>query len=196
MPPKDPYAPIIPTLKSGGVGILPTDTLYGMVGSALNKEAVARIYALRKRDTKKPMIILISNANEVAHFGIVLNAATKKFLKKAWPGKVSIVLSLRPIRASLTKFSYLHRGTRSLAFRLPKTKILRELLKKTGPLVAPSANLQGKPPALTIEWAKRYFGDKVDFYVDIGKLAGEASTLATIRDGKPVILRAGAVKKF
>lgn len=148
-------------LKRGGVAVMPTDTIYGIVGSALKQRAVERIYRVRKRKSSKPFIILISSLHDLAKFGIKPDARAKVFLKKIWPGPISVILPCpRP------KFRYLHRGTKTLAFRVPKPKALRALLKKTGPLVAPSANIEGELPALNIKEAKGYFGDKVDVYVD------------------------------
>ena len=179
----------IVTLKKGGVGVLATDTLYGIVGSALQKEVVTRIYALRKRDLNKPMIILISDINDVLKFDVLLSAADKKILNKLWPNKISVILD-----CASSKFEYLHRGTKTLAFRLPADKNLRVLLKETGPLVAPSANTQGEPPAKTITEAKDYFGNNVDFYLDSGVVDSEPSTVVSIENGKLKIIRAGAVK--
>ncbi|MDP3729453.1 MAG: Sua5/YciO/YrdC/YwlC family protein, partial [bacterium] len=68
------------------------------------------------------------------------------------------------------------------------------LLKKTGPLVAPSANPQGLTPALTIAQAKKYFGNHVDFYVNAGTLRSKSSTLVAIEKGNLIIKRFGAVK--
>jgi L-threonylcarbamoyladenylate synthase len=172
-------------LGAGGVGIMPTDTIYGIVGSALDKKAVERIYRLRKRDLKKPMIILIAGIGDLKLFGVKVDRGTEKNLKDVWPGKVSVIL---PCPAG--KFSYLHRGTKTLAFRLPKPLRLRELLRTTGPLVAPSANLHGMPPARTIAEAKKYFADKVDFYADAGRLHSKPSTLIKIEQGRIVVVRA------
>jgi L-threonylcarbamoyladenylate synthase len=181
---------IAPILKLGGVGIVPTDTLYGIVGSALNKETVERIYDVRKRDLTKPMIILISSLADLKMFGIVLSLSQKKTLKNIWPGKVSVVMDCKH-----KKFEYLHRGKKTLAFRFPDDKEIINLLKKTGPLVAPSANLAGKEPATTYEQARKYFDEEVDFYVDFGKLKSKPSTLIAMNDnGVFEILRKGAVK--
>ena len=171
------------------IGIIPTDTIYGVVGPALDKTSVERIYRLRKRDLKKPMIILISSVDDLARFGVTTTPAVKKILKKVWPGKVSVVL---PCTAK--KFEYLHRGTKTLAFRLPKPTWLRNFIKTTGPLVAPSANIQGKPSAHTIRAAKNYFGDKVDFYIDAGRLVSKPSTVVKVEKGEVTVLRNGAVK--
>jgi len=182
-------------LRLGGIGILPTDTIYGIVGSALRPEVVEKIYVLRKRNPKKPPIILVSSANDIKKFGIVPDAMIKKILAEVWPGKVSVILPISPRKkAELKKFQYLHRGTKTLAFRIPRPTWLRRLLRKTGPIIAPSANLEGKSPALTARAAKKYFGKNVDFYADVGRLISKPSTLIKIENGKTVVLREGAVK--
>lgn len=186
---------VITILSHGGVGVLPTDTIYGIVGSALVPETVARIYRLRKRNPRKPTIILIASIDDVKKFGVAIDMPTKKILSEIWPGKVSVVLPIVSSKKSmLKKFDYLHRGTKKLAFRVPKPLWLRGLLQKTGPLAAPSANCEGESPALTIRAAKKYFGENVDFYADVGKLVSKPSTLIAVERGKIIILREGAVK--
>jgi len=189
------YDNFINILNSGGIGILPTDTIYGIVGSALRPEAVERIYFWRKRDSKKPPIILVASADDIRKFGVMPGTATKKILAQVWPGKVSVILPIASGRKSaLKKFHYLHRGTRTLAFRVPKPAWLRQLLQRTGPLIAPSANFEGEPPASTIRAAKKYFGKKVDFYADAGRLVSRPSTLIKMEKGWLIVLREGAVK--
>ena len=200
-------------LKLGGVGVLATDTLYGIVGSALSKKAVARIYRLRKRDPKKPFIILIASARDCARFGVKIDKQIKKISSTVWPGKVSVILPVCPRAKRLAhkqqssgaiaqswltcldkKYAYLHRGTETLAFRVPASVRVRRLLQKTGPLVAPSANSEGMPPATTVSEAKKYFGERVDFYINTGKRASAPSTLVAIESGRIVIKRQGSAK--
>lgn len=177
---------IILKIKKDGIGILPTDTLYGIVGSAFSRRAVERIYEVKNRNPKKALIILISSIKDLEKFGIKINKELAKILEKFWPGKVSVILP-----CPYKKFEYLHRGTKSLAFRLPNKKFLLEILKKTGPLVAPSANPEGFIPAENITEAKKYFGDSVDFYISEGKKNGKASKLISIdKYGAIEILRA------
>lgn len=177
-------------LRCGGIGVLPTDTIYGIVGSALFPKTVLRIYRVRERSFKKPMIILINSLADLKLFGVKLNRNLKKLLTKYWPGKVSVILPCRSKR-----FFYLHRGKKTLAFRLPAKKDLSKLLAETGPLVAPSANSEGKPPARTVKEAKKYFKNKVDFYVNQGKLLSPPSALITLKKGKPLIKRSGTLNK-
>jgi len=183
---------VVEILRRGGIGVLPTDTIYGVVGSALRPKTVERIYRLRRRNQKKPLLVLISSKFDVRKFGVRLDRRTSNILNKLWPGKVTVIL---PTSSKLEAKSlwYLHRGTYTVAFRLPATSSLRTLLKKTGPLVAPSANREGKPPARTVAQAKKYFGSRVDFYTG-GRCGKLPSTLIRIERGRPVVLRQGAVR--
>ncbi len=176
-------------LTRGGIGVIPTDTMYGIVGSAMNKKTVERIYTVRKRSLSKPLIILISKISDLAIFKIKVDAGLEKILKKLWPNKVSVILPCKQ-----KKFEYLHRGTNKLAFRLPKDKKLREFISKTGPMVAPSANTEGDKPSKNIKQAQKYFGENVDFYLDKGGMPIVPSTIVEIENGETKIVRKGAVK--
>jgi L-threonylcarbamoyladenylate synthase len=205
-------AKLTEALKKGAVGVLPTDTLYGLVGSAFSEEAVEKIYKLKERDSKKPLIILIGSVQDLKKFEIKTSKKTEEILKKIWPGKVSVIFPVKskPPHQLIgkgtgsrnkknnwyggKKFAYLHRGTKSLAFRLPKKEALVDFLKQSGPLVAPSANREGEKPALNIKKARRYFGSRINFYVDDGVLRSKPSTIITFKKGKVVVLREGAVK--
>ena len=188
---------VIKILKTGSIGVLATDTIYGLVGSALNKKTVERVYKARKRNPKKPCIILIGSIDDLAKFAIKTDKETAKVLNKYWGGKrpTSIILP-----HSNPKFKYLHRGTKTLAFRLParrpgggpKKPSLIKLLKQTGPLIAPSANPEGWPPAKTIAEARAYFGEQVDFYLPSrsrAKAGLRPSKLIKIENSKVIILR-------
>ena len=179
---------VVNILKNGGVGILATDTLYGLVGSALNRNTVERIYAVRKRAPDKPCIILINSIDDLRQFSIQIDENTKKELSKYWSGPVSIILPCLD-----EKFTYLHRGKKSLAFRIPDDKELLKLLEQTGPLLVPSANIEGCPPAKTIEESHEYFGENVDFYVDDGFVQSLPSTILRFENGKMSLVREGVV---
>lgn len=178
----------ITVIKNGGVVVMPTDTIYGIVASALLPKAVEKVFYLRKRDSHKPVIILIADFSDLEQFSITIDGQLRKFLSTVWPGAVSVVLP-----TEITGFTHLHRGTRTLAFRLPNNDSLRAFLRQSGPLIVPSANLAGEPPATTIEDAKKYFGDAVDLYIDGGKRENNPSTLAKWTPDGIAILRQGAV---
>jgi L-threonylcarbamoyladenylate synthase len=207
-------------LKEGVIGVIPTDTIYGICTSAFNKKSVEKVYKLRRRNPSKPCIILISNFDDLKKFNVKLNSWQRKILEKLWPGKVSVVLWTQTMQtsrrlggtnedfANLTRtiqnkisagsafhsarsaYKYLHRGTNSLSFRLPKDKLILNILKISGPIIAPSANWEGYEPAKNIRESKRYFGNKV-FYLDRGNLISKPSTLIDLRKKKIKILREG-----
>ncbi len=177
---------IVDKLKSGLVEVIPTDTLYGIVGSALNPQTVEKIYDLRRRSKDKPMIILISGLDDLNQLGIDLNESDKKLLNQIWPNPVSVILPCHN-----PDMTYLHRGKNTLAVRMPKDEELLNLLKQTGPLVAPSANFEGEPPAQNVTQAKKYFADQVAFYIDGGDLISQPSTLIELTNRQIKVLRQG-----
>lgn len=177
------------SLKNGSIGIIPTDTQYGIVTSALKPESVEKIYSLRKRSSEKPMIILISQVTDVLDIGLRPTKEQLNLMQKVWPNPVSLILPV-----TKTNLIYLHRGKKSLAFRIPAIKWLKELLDISGPLVAPSANFEGEKPATTIDEAKNYFKDQIDFYLDGGELNNPPSTVISLINNKYNIIRQGSYK--
>ena len=135
-------------------------------------------------------VILIANFDELEKFRIVLTIEQKKAIEK-FQEPTSFILDCLPARAGREeKFAYLHRGTKTLAFRVPHIKELRDLLFETGPLIAPSANTEAMPPAKNMIEAKKYFGDLVDLYIDGGEIKGKASRVIRLhKDGSIEILR-------
>jgi L-threonylcarbamoyladenylate synthase len=176
-------------IKQGQAAVIPTDTIYGIVGSALNVKTVERIYNLRRRASSKPMIILIESEKQISELGVKLDDVQSKILSQIWPNPLSIVIDVIS-----KKLHYLHRGKNSLAFRIPDNRWLLNLLKVTGPIVAPSANFEGEDPAKNIIAAKNYFKDSVSFYIDAGDLESKPSTVAKLDGDKLRVLREGAVK--
>lgn len=173
--------------QSGAISVIPTDTVYGLVARASDKEAVSRLYELKKREDK-PGTLIAASIEQLEHLG--LKHRYLKAVEQYWPGAVSVVI---PVGDPALK--YLHRGKMSLAVRIPDDKKLLAILKETGPLVTSSANPPGQMPANTIHEAKKYFGDKLDFYEDGGDLSNrEPSTIIRIIDDAVEVIRQGAVK--
>ncbi len=179
---------IFSLIQNKGIGIMPTDTVYGLVASALDEKAVSKIYKIKKRQEHKPFIILIASFKDLGLFEIELDLKVLRILKKIWPNKVSVILTCKK-----KKFFYLHRGKNTLAFRMPKSKKMLNILNKTGPLASTSANISGEPVAKNIKEAEKYFGGKVDFYIDGGTLKNTPSTIVSIKKNKFVLMREGSV---
>lgn len=150
-------------IKHGGVVVMPSDTVYGLMCSALQPEAVSRMYEIKRRDGK-PGTIIAASITQLLDMGF-----DEEQLQRAqafWPDAVSVILS------ASDSLKYLHMGHGSLAVRIPKPEWLRELLEQTGPLATTSANFPAEPTVTTIVEAKNIFGKKVNLYVDGGKIEG------------------------
>ncbi|MBP6942701.1 MAG: threonylcarbamoyl-AMP synthase [Candidatus Buchananbacteria bacterium] len=180
---KDQVQEITDQINKGAIGVLPTDTLYGVVASIKQLEAVERVYTVKQRDRHKACIVLIAKLDDLQLFGITVDEYRDR-LNEYWPGPVSVVLPTG------TCPEHLCRKGPSLAVRFPNDPWLQSLLALTGPLIAPSANPETQPPATTIAEAQQYFNSDIDFYVDGGILAGKASTLISLVEPETTTLRA------
>ena len=173
-------------LQRGAVGVLLTDTVYGLVGCALNNAAASRVIDLKNR-AHKPGTLIASSVTQLIELGVKRESiqATEKF----WPGAVSIVLPTGP------GHEYLDVGMKSLAVRIPNKPDLITLLQKVGPLLTSSANKTGEPTVKSIAEAQKIFGISVDFYVDGGVVSNPtASTIIRIEDDQIEVLRQGIVQ--
>lgn len=188
---KENWEKAVEILKNDGLVVLPTDTLYGLIGSVFSKKAVEKIYKIKNRIENKPFIVLISSFKDLEKFGIKVDKKQYQFLKNIWPGKVSVVFP-----CYLNKWKYIHRGVESIAFRMigPKNKKLFNLIKKVGPLVAPSVNKEGEKPAENIKEANDYFNNEIDLYINQGERRFKPSTLIKFKNDDWIILRQGAKK--
>lgn len=178
---------LLKLLLDGAVGIMPTDTVYGLVCRAADIKAVSRLYALKNRENK-PGTIIAASAEQLVELG--LKARYIKAVEQFWPNPLSIII---PVGSEL---SYLHLGKYGLACRVVAGPAeLTELITSSGPLLTSSANLPNQPEAKNLEQAQNYFGDNVDFYVDGGDTSTKlASTVIRVIDDAVEVLREGAIK--
>lgn len=153
------------TLLSGGIAVLRTDTIYGIVARASDKDACERVYAAKGRDASKACIVLIANDAQI--WDSVSREAFMKVAEGVEGEPTSIIV---PSGANTP--DWIPHESNTVAFRIPSKPSLVKLLLSTGPLIAPSANPASGTPAETIEQAEAYFGDAVDLYVDGGSAKG------------------------
>lgn len=172
-------------LRKGAIGILPTDTVYGLVARAEHPEAISRLYGVKAREHAPGTMI----GHSVEAFRILGFPAD--LLERAaphWPAPLSVVLDASRIA------DYLKQTRPSLPVRIPDHSDLLELLAQTGPLMTTSANTPKAPTSRTIDEAVAYFGDAVDFYVDAGDLGERPPSTIIGYDGDGlVVYRRGAV---
>lgn len=175
----------IELLKSGSVGVMPTDTVYGIVARAEDEQAVARLYQAKHRE-RKPGTLIAASTDQLESLGVPSNDIAR--VEQWWPGALSAVL---PVEGRV----YLHQGLGDLAMRVVADPAIRAVLETTGPLITSSANQPGEPGATTVQEAINYFGDAVDFYVDGGDLSGKAPSTIVRPSIKGIeILRQGSIR--
>ena len=175
-------------LKDNKIIVFPTDTLYGILANALCEDCVEKVYKIKKRTPTKPYLILIKNLEDLKHFDVSISNIEKKVLLNKG---ITVILNLK----NPSKWEYLHRGTNSLAFRIPKNGLISKLLENLNfPVIAPSANPESLKPASNINEAYEYFKDSVDLYFDFGKIKNKKpSTIVKFENNKPIIVREGTI---
>ena len=180
-------------LRSGGIMIVPTDTVYGIVGDATKSEAIKKIFAIKKRPQEKAFPVFIKSVVEARKFAYIADAKAK-FLERIWPGPLTVVFQHKE---KLPKI--LTGGKDSIGLRIPSHPFLLELLFKLDfPLVQTSANISDKPSAKNLEEIKNYFENakiKPDLVIDGGELKGKSSTVVDYTGKEPMILRTGVITR-
>lgn len=168
-------------LRREGVGVLLTDTVYGIVGRAGSAQAATGVIEAKGRKYK-PGTLIAANIQQLIDLGLPPDHV--KICQHFWPGPVSIVIPAGP------ELSYIHLGKDSIVVRIPDKPELITLLEAVGPLLTTSANLPNEPMVNSIEEAQKLFGKRLNFYVDGGPLPTPvASTIISI---DITILRQGA----
>ncbi|WP_457567402.1 L-threonylcarbamoyladenylate synthase [Desulfurobacterium sp.] len=174
-------------ILSGEVICSPTDTQYGLIGSALDKTAIEKVYALKKRDPDKPLIILFDTLESIKKYGILVPEKIETQLNKIWPARLTVIL---PVKRE-SPFEKIFKR-RNIAVRIPAFAPLRRLISETTPIFAPSANIQGKKPAENCRECRSYFNSRLTYCIK-GKTIPLPSTLLSLTGNTPEILREGAV---
>ena len=187
------YEKINSILKNDGVIAFVTDTVWGLGCLPNSEKAVKKIYDIKERDAKKPLILMSYDTYPMFEYlNQPIEKEAQKLIKKHFPGALTLVLP-----KSENCPDYLTSGLSTVGIRVPDNKIFSDICKniKGGVLATTSANHSGEPPALTYDEAMKYIGDKVDLVVeDFGEKAqGRASTVAGFKDGEVVIFRQGEV---
>lgn len=173
-------------LSNGAVGIIPTDTVYGLVAVAANQLAIEKLYTLKSRE-RQPGTTIGASVAQLRALGFP--DASLIIAKQYWPNALSVEMTTESFP------DYLKVGQSHMAARIPNHPDLLELLARTGPLMTTSANTPHAPTSRTIDEAVAYFGEDVDFYVDAGDLGDRPpSTIIGFGDDDEIIVyRKGAV---
>ncbi|HNW11802.1 MAG TPA: L-threonylcarbamoyladenylate synthase [Candidatus Rifleibacterium sp.] len=178
------------SLQNGGVAVIPTDTLYGFAVAADCEKAVTRVYEIKNRSSRKPLILFVDRVEELENLGFTLKDGLLAQLKKYWPGALTAILPA-PGHPQLRAFNFSTMGV-----RIPNHQMLLEIIRRLPVrLLTTSANRSGDPSDVNPDVIASEFAGEIDWLIDGGILPeGMASTVADFTQSPPVILRQGKIK--
>ena len=177
-------------LQSGGAVILPTETVYGLFAQAMNEDAVEHVYQLKRRPKEKAMNLNVADYETILAFSKNQPSYLKKIYDTFLPGPLTIIL-----QANDRVPAWINSGLSTIGFRIPKHPQTLELIKKTGPLIGPSANISGQESGKIFADIKKQFGNSVTGLSDDVALTGVDSTILDLSGESARILRQGAITK-
>lgn len=180
-------------LRSDGVVIFPTETVYGIGGNALSENAINRIYEVKKRPINKAVNIFVKDKSEIVKYAEIRNELEEKIINNFMPGPITIIL--RKKESKIAKKVTCNNDT--IGIRIPNNEIAKKILDECEfPIAVPSANISGKPSGVVLSDIIEDFKDKVDIFID-GGICKESisSTIVKVEQGEIVILREGSISK-
>ena len=182
----------VATLRAGGLVAFPTETVYGLGADAANPEALARLYAVKRRPVEHPVIVHLGRADDLDAWARTVPRPARLLAEACWPGPLTLVLE-RTARVPDAATG----GLDTVGLRVPAHPLALELLAEFGGgLAAPSANRFGRVSPTTAAAVSAELGDDVDQILDGGPCAiGVESTIVDCTQGEPRILREGGIPR-
>jgi len=168
-------------IKKGGIVGFPTETVYGLAADFANKQAVRRIFEVKKRPKDKPLTVQIRDIIYLEKLADEIPPFAYQLMGSFWPGPLTLVFRAKA------------GGT--LGVRIPANKVARALIEESNTaLVAPSANLSGQPEAKTADQVLETFAGLIEMVIDAGAAElGMASTVVDLTVSPPKVLREGII---
>ena len=181
---------IVKIIKDGGIVIMPTDTIYGIIADATNENAIRKVYELKKRNESKPMLMLVNSYDMLNNYVSEVSDIEYKLIDKLWPGPLTIIFKKSNVSDLLTG------GLDTVGIRYPNNQLLNDIMKQLGvPLLSTSVNLSGENAATNTKYISKDILEKVDYVLDIGECIGEASSIVIVDDKEIKVLREGSIKE-
>jgi len=180
----------ISILKQGGIVALPTDTVYGLGACMHIHKAVEQVYAVKERPRNMPLSLLLAHLSQISEVAEPVPPVAWLLAESFLPGALTLVLHKSKLVPDIVTA-----GGTTIAVRIPAHPVPLALVGGLGePISGTSANLSGKPSALTADEVYSQFGDKIDLVIDGGRCpGGKESTIVDVTGEAPVVLREGAI---
>jgi L-threonylcarbamoyladenylate synthase len=179
-------------LRAGGLVAFPTETVYGLGADASSVQAVARLYAVKRRPADHPVIVHFAAADDAFAWAREVPDAARQLARRFWPGPLTLIL-----KRSEKAGDFVTGGQDSVGLRVPSHPVARELLKLfAGGVAAPSANRFGLVSPTTAAHVREDLGADVDLVIEGGPSeVGIESTIVDLSGGAPVLLRPGRISR-
>lgn len=185
---EDAVATAAEDIAAGKLIVYPTETVYGIGADIYNEAAVKNLYLAKNRPFDMPLSVAVSDKAMLERVA-VLNENADKLIKSFLPGPLTIIIKKQPDVPDIVTSS-----SQKVGIRIPDNRFALELVRRTGPIVATSANLHSHPDAVDVDAAIADFGDSVDTYIDAGPCSlGKPSTIVWLMDKEVEIVRQGAI---
>jgi L-threonylcarbamoyladenylate synthase len=181
-------AQVVATLRAGGIVLLPTDTVYGLAVHPDHDDALARLFALKRRPLTRNIPVMVASAEQAEQLGARVPEPARQLLAAFSPGPLTLALGLDPERAP----AWLA-GRDEIAVRIPADDFLLAVLRAAGPLLVTSANLHGRETPEACADVLAQLAGSPDLTVDDGPRATVPSTLVNCNLPEPRVERVGAV---
>jgi L-threonylcarbamoyladenylate synthase len=179
-------------LVDGGIIAYPTETFYGLGADATNEKAIEKIFAVKSRNFKNPVSLIIGQADDIHPLVQDVPETAKKLMAAFWPGALTIVFSAAYIVSPL-----LTAGSGKIGLRVSSHPTALGIVQKLKrPLTATSANLSGAPECTRASEVAEQLSNKIDAIIDLGDTPGaKGSTIIDVSCDPPIILREGAISR-
>ena len=179
-------------LREGRLVAFPTETVYGLGANALDADAVARIFAVKRRPATSPLIVHVASLEMARSQVAVWPESAQRLTQKFWPGPLTIVL---PKSGAIPLI--VTAGLTTVGLRMPSHPVALALIRAADvPLAAPSANRFTELSPTTAEHVRRSLGADVDYVLDGGPCeVGIESTVLSLVEARPVLLRPGGISR-
>ena len=182
---------IVNIIRNGGLVIMPTDTIYGILGDATNEEAIKKVFELKNRENNKPLLILVNGIEMLKRYVVDINELENKLIKQYWPGPLTIIFKKKNINDLLTC------GKDTIGIRYPNDDRILELITKLDrPLFSTSVNISGEANVISLDYVQQSILDGVDYVVDEGECNNSSSTIIIVVNNQVEILREGSIKNI
>lgn len=177
-------------LKAGQLVAIPTETVYGLAGNALDPSAVAAIFTAKNRPRFDPLIVHVRDLRQAALYTQTVPQKAKLLAGAYWPGPLTLLMPRNELIPDLVTA-----GMPDVGMRAPAHPLTRELLSALSfPLAAPSANPFGYLSPTKPEHVNEQLGDRIAYILDGGACpVGIESTVVGFTNGEPVVLRIGGL---